>query len=112
MAAILIYTGSGDSEGSLGGLAQCGMPSRLGTVFRSALFRASWCSADPVCSENVGPKGPRRANLAACHACILLPETSCELTNDGLDRAMLVGTPEKREAGFFSSLLEGVVSVG
>ena len=41
-------------------------------------------------------------NLAACHACVLLPETSCELGNTILDRAMLIGTPEKPSIGFFT----------
>jgi hypothetical protein len=70
------------------------------------LGRASWCSADPVCSEQLGGQGSKLANLAACHACVLLPETSCETINQGLDRAMVVGTPENREPGFLASMLE------
>lgn len=42
-------------------------------------------------------------NLAACYACVLLPETSCETDNTFLDRAMLLGTPEDPSIGFFSS---------
>jgi hypothetical protein len=106
MAGFLIYTAAGDSEGTLGGLVRMGRPERLGSLFIRALSHASWCSADPVCSENLGGQGARLANLAACHACILLPETSCETINDGLDRAMLVGTPDNREPGFMSVLLE------
>jgi hypothetical protein len=68
MAGILIYTAAGDSEGTLGGLVRLGRPERLGDVVRRALSRASWCSADPVCSENLGGQGSRLANLAACHA--------------------------------------------
>jgi hypothetical protein len=108
MAGILIYTAAGDSEGTLGGLVRLGRPERLGDVVRRALSRASWCSADPVCSENLGGQGSRLANLAACHACTLLPETSCETVNQGLDRGMLVGTPDDREPGWMSSLLEQV----
>jgi len=107
MAAMLIYTAAGDSEGTMGGLVRLGRPERLGGVVKRALNRISWCSADPVCSEHLGGQGSRLANLAACHACILLPETSCETINHGLDRAMLVGTPESREQGFFDDLLEG-----
>lgn len=106
MAAFLIYTSAGDSEGTLGGLIQLGRPERLEPVVQRALGRASWCSADPVCSENLGGQGSRLANMAACHACILLPETCCETINEALDRAMVVGTPDKREAGFLSQLLE------
>jgi len=106
MAAVLIYTAAGDSEGTLGGLVRLGRAERLESVVRRALSRASWCSADPVCSENLGGQGSRLANLAACHACVLLPETSCETINEGLDRAMLVGTPNDRDQGWMSELLD------
>lgn len=106
MAAFLIYTAAGDSDGSLGGLIQLGRPERLEPTLRRALSRASWCSADPICSEQLGGRGSRLANHAACHACILLPETSCETINQGLDRAMVVGTPEERQVGFFANLIE------
>ena len=112
MAGLLIYTAAGDSEGTLGGLVRLGHPERLGSVVRRALSRASWCSADPVCSENLGGQGAQLANLAACHSCTLLPETSCETINHGLDRAMLVGTPSDRDGGAFGSLLELVPSLG
>lgn len=112
MAAFMIYTAAGDAEGTLGGLVRLGRPERLGPVVRRALGRASWCSADPVCSEHLGGQGSRLANLAACHACVLLPETSCETINQGLDRAMVVGTPDAREQGFLSGLLEDAYSLG
>ena len=111
MAGILIYTAAGDSEGTLGGLVCLGRQKRLGPVVRRALSRASWCSADPVCSENLGGQGSRLANLAACHACILLPETSCETVNQGLDRAMIVGTADNRQPGWMSELLEDVYAL-
>lgn len=109
MAALLIYTAAGDSEGTLGGLVRLGRKERLGPIVHRALSRASWCSADPVCSERLGGQGSMLVNLAACHACILLPETSCETINQGLDRAMVVGTPEYRQPGFMASLLEEVL---
>jgi hypothetical protein len=112
MAGFVIYTAAGDSEGTLGGLVRLGHPNRLGPVVRRALSRASWCSADPVCSEHLGGQGSRLANLAACHACVLLPETSCETVNQGLDRAMVVGTPDDRSHGFLSELLEEAYSLG
>ena len=61
MAGILIYTAAGDSEGTLGGLVRLGRQERLGPVVRRALSRAAWCSADPVCSENLGGQGSRLA---------------------------------------------------
>jgi len=108
MAGILIYTAAGDSEGTLGGLVRIGHKDRLGPVIRKAVSRASWCSADPVCSENLGGQGTRLANLAACHACIMLPETACETMNNGLDRAIVIGTPDEREHGFMSELLSEI----
>jgi hypothetical protein len=47
--------------------------------------------------------GTDSLNLAACYACVLLPETSCETNNTFLDRALLVGTPEAPEVGFFKT---------
>lgn len=106
MAGMLIYTSAGDSEGTMGGLVRLAQPGRLGAIVRRAISRASWCSADPVCSENLGGQGSRQVNLAACHSCVLLPETSCETINQGLDRAMLVGTPENRLPGYLSDMVE------
>jgi hypothetical protein len=106
MAGILIYTAAGDSEGTLGGLVTLGRTERLGPVVKRALGRASWCSADPVCSEHLGGQGSKLANIAACHACLLLPETSCETVNQGLDRAMVLGTPDARGHGIMSALIE------
>jgi hypothetical protein len=106
MASFIIYTAAGDSEGTLGGLVRLGRPERLGPVVQRALSRASWCSADPVCSEHLGGQGSKLANLAACQSCVLLPETSCETINQGLDRAMIVGTPNNRATGFMAEMLE------
>lgn len=100
MAGLLIYTATSDSAGSLGGLVAQGEPRKLVTSLRSALRRAEWCSADPLCIESEA-SGADSINLAACHACVLLPETSCEQNNGLLDRALLVGTPEDPSTGFF-----------
>lgn len=108
MAAFLIYTAAGDSEGSLGGLVRIGRPELFEPMVLRALSRASWCSADPVCSEDLGGTGSRRVNKAACHACVLLPETACETVNSGLDRAMVIGSPQAPQYGFLSDLIEGL----
>lgn len=55
----------------------------------------------PLCMES-DASGVNSLNLAACHACVLLPETSCEMNNIFLDRALLVGTPDEKTPGFFS----------
>lgn len=101
MQGVLIYTASGDSEGTLGGLVRQGEPDQLGAVVNRAINGARWCSSDPVCIESRG-QGTDNANLAACHGCALLPETSCETGNRFLDRALIVGTPEEPNLGFFS----------
>ena len=87
MSGVLIYTASGDSEGTMGGLVRQGEPNRLEQVLIRALRTALWCSSDPTCVESSG-QGPDSCNLAACHACALLPETSCEEGNRLLDRAI------------------------
>ena len=75
----------------------------LRQVTIAALNDARWCSADPVCME-VGEKGqgPDSCNLAACHGCALLPETSCEEFNRFLDRGLVIGTLKDPSLGFFS----------
>ena len=102
---ILVYTASADSAGSLGGLSAQSQPDRIWTVIQSAVRRARWCSSDPVCIESTGT-GSDALNLAACHACLLLPETSCERMNHVLDRATLVGLPEAAGFGFFDQVID------
>ncbi len=104
MCGILIYTSATDSDGSLGGLAREGDGYRLANTIFSMLENATWCSNDPICVDSPG-QGFKGLNFAACHACGLLPETSCESANCLLDRAAVVGTPEKRNIGFFADLL-------
>ncbi|WP_030728600.1 DUF1998 domain-containing protein [Streptomyces sp. NRRL S-237] len=100
MTGVLIYTATSDSAGSLGGLVSQGKPKALARSLASALTRAAWCSADPLCMESP-VSGADNVNLAACHCCVLLPETSCEQFNRFLDRALLIGTPQDPEIGFF-----------
>ena len=104
-AGVLIYTATADSAGSLGGLCAQSEPGRLTDVIRSAMLRAQWCTSDPVCIESRGT-GIDNLNLAACHACLLVPETSCEHRNTLLDRALLIGTPSDPKVGFFSELAQ------
>ncbi|MGW0816243.1 DrmB family protein [Streptomyces viridiviolaceus] len=87
---ILVYTAAGDAEGTLGGLVRQGEPPRLAETLLRMTEAAAWCSADPLCAEHTG-QGFGNLNRAACHACALLPETSCETGNTLLDRALVVG---------------------
>ena len=104
MHGILIYTASGDSEGTMGGLVRQGEPQRLLTTLSATLQKAQWCSSDPICIETTG-QGTDNSNLAACHGCLLISETSCEEGNRLLDRAMLVGKPNEPGMGFFAQML-------
>lgn len=104
MAGIFIYTASGDSEGTLGGLVRQGRPDAFPNVFRKALEKAKVCSNDPVCIMSKG-QGRDSLNLAACHTCALLPETCCEEKNEFLDRGLLVGTYDNRDTGFWSDFI-------
>ena len=103
MSGVLIYTAAGDSEGTMGGLVSMGKPKNLEQTIARAIEKASWCSSDPVCIESTG-QGPDNCNLAACHSCALLPETSCEEQNRLLDRGVLIGTLKNPKSGFFSDL--------
>jgi hypothetical protein len=103
MYGVLIYTASGDSEGSLGGLVRQGEHGRLEDTIISAIENARWCTSDPICIQSTG-QGSESLNLAACHNCALLPETCCENGNRLLDRGVVVGTLVEPEIGFFSSL--------
>jgi hypothetical protein len=104
-AGILIYTATADSAGSLGGLAALSDKHRFQATLANGVRRARWCTADPVCIESTG-SGVNGLNLAACHACLLLPETSCEHFNLTLDRATLVGLPETPTSGLFGALFQ------
>ena len=103
MAGLLIYTAAGDSEGTMGGLVRMARKDNLRQVVGAALNDARWCSTDPVCMD-AGEKGqgPDSCNLAACHGCALLPETSCEEFNRFLDRGLVIGTLKDPSLGFFS----------
>ncbi|MFD5090954.1 DrmB family protein [Amycolatopsis thailandensis] len=97
---LLVYTATSDSAGSLGGLVAQGTHTGLVESMGTALERISWCSQDPPCME-AEAAGTDSLNLAACYACVMLPESSCETNNTFLDRALLIGEPEHVGTGFF-----------
>lgn len=102
MNGVLIYTGSPDSEGSLGGLVRRADSVLIIEAVGRTLHAASWCGSDPVCIETDPRQSGERISGAACHCCLLLPETACEKFNRELDRAMLVGDSSGRWLGYFS----------
>ena len=105
MAGILIYTTSSDSDGSLGGLVKQGKTQNFKKIFEKTIESMAWCSTDPLCIERER-SGYKNLNLAACHACTLLPETSCELRNILLDRAAIRGKLDNIEIGFFKEFYQ------
>ena len=105
MAGILLYTSSSDSDGSLGGLVRKALPDTFEAIFRNLLQEASWCSSDPICIESKA-QGFNSLNYAACHACALLPETSCEMRNCLLDRGAVAGSVLDRSRGLFGDLFD------
>jgi hypothetical protein len=109
MQGVLIYTASGDSEGSLGGLVREGEPANLKRIMKDALKKAITCSYDPVCLSHKS-QGLNGTNASACHACSFLPETSCEEANQLLDRTTIVGDSINGYSGFFKNLIEDKVN--
>ena len=101
MCGVLLYTASPDSEGSLGGLVDLGSASRFADLFSAALQSSSRCSSDPLCADH-RPDAHATINGAACHACILASETSCETFNRFLDRNFLVATMAGDAFAYFS----------
>ena len=101
MAGVLIYTAAPDSEGTLGGLCALGRPERLGWHIDQALETMQHCSSDPLCAEHGPSQEGTTLHGAACHACMFVPETSCERGNKYLDRSTLVETVEREDLAFF-----------
>ena len=88
------------TDGYLGGLTKlCNNLDKLQEIITSALQRAKDCSLDPICYENEG-QGVAQLNLAACHSCTLIPDTSCEMSNLFLDRRLVIDN----EFGYFQNI--------
>jgi len=98
---ILIYTASVGAQGTLGGLVATAP--RFAHILRNALERLRICSNDPICADHEPDdmSGDRATHGAACHGCLLIAETSCEMRNLFLDRSLLVATMGNDQACFF-----------
>jgi hypothetical protein len=82
----LLYTAQPGGDGTLGGLAA--LVPEFERVLQTALRNLESCSNDPLCGQE--SFGPGRYNGAACYACALVSETSCEHRNMHLDRNVLL----------------------
>lgn len=83
---ILLYTVQPGADGTLGGLVS--LVPGFEHILSSAVEKIDKCSNDPVCEENRFTAG--RSTGAACYACVLISETSCEHRNLWLDRRILM----------------------
>lgn len=100
---ILLYTGSPDAEGTLGGLVQ--EARHFEDHLAYALRMGALCSNDPICAQH-SPEASMEKRLlhgAACHGCALVAETTCEMRNDYLDRALVVPALGVTDAAFFEA---------
>ena len=67
------------------------MAPKIVALLAAAIEKMQVCSNDPICSDST-PQAHFDGSLvngAACNACLLVPETSCEMRNMLLDRLML-----------------------
>ena len=100
---LLIYTATAGAQGTLGGLI--GVLPRLGAIAERALDKLELCSGDPICAEHDPDvhADERALSGAACHACLLIAETSCEARNLYLDRALVAPTVSTPGAALFGT---------
>lgn len=100
MAGLLLYTAAPDAEGTLGGLVSLGRPEFAGPVLSRALQRMRLCTSDPMCAGHCPGEHEDVLHGAACHACLFVPETSCERGNRYLERGALCETLASAGIGF------------
>jgi len=101
---LLLYTASSDAEGTLGGLVQ--QARHFEDHLAQALRMSELCSNDPICAQHTPGESleTRWLHGAACHGCALVAEPSCEMSNEYLDRALVVPILGSPDAAFFAHL--------
>ena len=101
---VLLYTGTSDAEGTLGGLVEVG---RRIHEHIQAPWKWANCAPTTRCVPSMSPQNTHERRFlqgAACHGCLLIAETSCEQHNDFLDRALVVPTVDNLGVEFFNLL--------
>jgi len=83
---ILLYSSQAAGDGTYGGLI--GLLPEMDRIIRLALQDVEVCSNDPFCADIRIRSGGHLG--AACFACVMVSETSCEHRNMWLDRRVLV----------------------
>ena len=108
MMGILLYTGSSDKEGSLGGLVELGKFEKFIPIIQTAFEEALLCTNDPECMLN---DIDENLNISACHSCCMISETACENGNRMLDRGLIVPINEECDKSFFSDLVKEMCEI-
>jgi len=103
MQGILLYTGSSDKDGSLGGLVELGSEDNFKKLLKAALENSLMCTTDPECTNH--DIDVDTLNGSACHSCAMVSETACENGNRLLDRSYVAPLDEKEENSFFRELI-------
>lgn len=86
---VILYSVQPGADGTLGGLIS--LAGSFDRLLDHVTELAETCSNDPLCSERTILPGGHSG--AACYACLLASETSCEDRNMWLDRNVLLADP-------------------
>ena len=86
---VILYSVQPGADGTLGGLIS--LAGSFNRLLDHVTELAETCSNDPLCSERTILPGGHSG--AACYACLLASETSCEDRNMWLDRNVLLADP-------------------
>ncbi|WP_264229688.1 DUF1998 domain-containing protein [Acholeplasma laidlawii] len=109
MNGILLYTGSSDKDGSLGGLVELGSEENFRKLLKAVLENSLLCTTDPQCTNH--DLDVDTLNGSACHSCSMVSETACENGNRLLDRSLIVPLDGKEENSFFKELVEDLCEI-
>ena len=104
MSGVLLYTGSSDREGSLGGLVELGKIRNLLPILKDAFEEALSCTNDPECLYSIPHDDT--SNGSACHSCCMISETACETGNRMLDRGLVVPLVGRENDSYFKDMVE------
>lgn len=109
MNGILLYTGSSDKDGSLGGLVELGSEENFRKLLKAVLENSLLCTTDPQCTNH--DLDVDTLNGSACHSCSMVSETACENGNRLLDRSLIVPLDGKEGNSFFKELVEDLCEI-
>jgi hypothetical protein len=109
MQGILLYTGSSDKDGSLGGLVELGNEENFKKLLKAVIENSLMCTTDPECTNH--EIDADTLNGSACHSCSMISETACENGNRLLDRSYIVPLVGKEYNSFFRELVSELCGI-